>query len=199
MTDKLYPEHDPYTLEPRYSQHVAAMTSEDLHSKHDIAIQLAARDKRISELEKLCKSTAYTCPEGTKPELLPFENRIIRAGELAAVHAAPQILFGLRRLMIPPLAGRVSICDVRAGNLSLFAGCGKVDARLFWEEEREEKPIAFMNSVAPGHRVTLLVENHEVYDIDFSATFLGLGITRRPYTAPRVSGPYEDLPFDDGD
>lgn len=34
-----------------YSRHIAAMTSEDLHSKSAIAEQLGARDKRIAELE----------------------------------------------------------------------------------------------------------------------------------------------------
>ena len=48
---KLYPPHDPSTLEPHYCRHVEAMTAEGLHKKSDIAAQLAWRDRRIAELE----------------------------------------------------------------------------------------------------------------------------------------------------
>lgn len=36
-----YPGHNPMDLEPHYCEHISAMTSEGLHSKSDIAIQLA--------------------------------------------------------------------------------------------------------------------------------------------------------------
>jgi hypothetical protein len=53
MTDrKLYPPQRPWLLEPYYCRHVSAMTTEGLHSKADIAEQLAWRDKRIAELEQ---------------------------------------------------------------------------------------------------------------------------------------------------
>jgi hypothetical protein len=53
MSDnKKYPDLKPWDLEPYYCQHVSAMTSEGLHSKSDIAMQLAWRDKRIAELEE---------------------------------------------------------------------------------------------------------------------------------------------------
>lgn len=42
----------PWELEPHYSRHVSAMTTEGLHHKQDIAFQLALRDKRIAELEE---------------------------------------------------------------------------------------------------------------------------------------------------
>lgn len=45
------PERDLEKLEPHYSRHVTAMTSEDLRSKSAIAAELAARDRRIEELE----------------------------------------------------------------------------------------------------------------------------------------------------
>ena len=52
MTErKMYPPQRPWLLEPYYCQHVSAMTTEGLHSKADIAEQLAWRDKRIAELE----------------------------------------------------------------------------------------------------------------------------------------------------
>lgn len=41
----------PWELEPHYSRHVGAMTSEGLHEKADIAFQLALRDKQIAELQ----------------------------------------------------------------------------------------------------------------------------------------------------
>ncbi len=48
---KLYPPQDPSALEPHYSRHVSAMTTERLDGKAEIAEQLAWRDKRIAELE----------------------------------------------------------------------------------------------------------------------------------------------------
>lgn len=53
MTDPVYPERDPREFEPHYSKHVSAMTSEELHSKHDIAIQLAWRDQEIEHLRSV--------------------------------------------------------------------------------------------------------------------------------------------------
>lgn len=47
----IYPRHRLETLEPFYSQHVSAMTTEGLHHKGDIAEQLAWRDARIEQLE----------------------------------------------------------------------------------------------------------------------------------------------------
>ena len=40
----------PWNLEPYYSAHVSAMTSEGLHSKADIAAELAFRDKELAAL-----------------------------------------------------------------------------------------------------------------------------------------------------
>lgn len=47
-----YPDCAPWDLEPHYSRHVSAMTTEALHSKHDIAKQLALRDKLAAEAER---------------------------------------------------------------------------------------------------------------------------------------------------
>ena len=48
-------------LPPEYDKHVMAMTEERLHSKADIACELAYRDERIAELEALmaAKDKAY--------------------------------------------------------------------------------------------------------------------------------------------
>lgn len=54
MTDKQYAERDIMALDisgNHYSRHISAMTSEGLHSKSDIAAELAWRDARIAELE----------------------------------------------------------------------------------------------------------------------------------------------------
>lgn len=49
----IYPKHfKAWDLEPYYSRHIGAMTSEQLHDKADIAEQLAWRDQRIAELEE---------------------------------------------------------------------------------------------------------------------------------------------------
>lgn len=47
---KLYPDLNPWDLEPYFCRHMAAMTAEDLHSKADIARQLAWRDQCIATL-----------------------------------------------------------------------------------------------------------------------------------------------------
>jgi hypothetical protein len=52
----MYPDHRPWDLEPHYSKHVNSMTSEDLHSKSDIATQLAWRDQEIERLRFLVTS-----------------------------------------------------------------------------------------------------------------------------------------------
>jgi len=53
----MYPtDRAPWDLEPHYSNHVAAMTSESLHDKGDIALQLALRDHRVAELEATVKA-----------------------------------------------------------------------------------------------------------------------------------------------
>jgi len=46
-----YAKRDAIDLEPHYSKHVGAMTREALHSKADIAAELAWRDARIADLE----------------------------------------------------------------------------------------------------------------------------------------------------
>jgi hypothetical protein len=48
--EKEYPPCSPMALEPHYSRHVSAMTSEGLHSKSAIAEQLALRDQRLDDL-----------------------------------------------------------------------------------------------------------------------------------------------------
>jgi hypothetical protein len=57
MTDtKLYADRAPWKLEPHYSAHVAAMTSEGLHSKADIAAELAFRDKALEEVREAAEA-----------------------------------------------------------------------------------------------------------------------------------------------
>jgi hypothetical protein len=49
-TEKLYDHaHNLHTLEPYYSLHVSAMTTEALHSKSDIAAELAWRDRQLED------------------------------------------------------------------------------------------------------------------------------------------------------
>ncbi|GAA0517592.1 hypothetical protein GCM10009414_29010 [Tatumella terrea] len=54
MTNNQYAERDIMDLDisgNHYSRHISAMTREGLHSKSDIAAELAWRDARIAELE----------------------------------------------------------------------------------------------------------------------------------------------------
>jgi hypothetical protein len=62
-----YPRYsNPQELEPHYSRHVGAMTSEGLHEKADIAFQLALRDKRIAELERQLTELSHIEPKDTR-------------------------------------------------------------------------------------------------------------------------------------
>lgn len=49
MREPLYPKQDIEELGEWYIKHVEAMTAEGLHSKADIAAQLAWRDKALAE------------------------------------------------------------------------------------------------------------------------------------------------------
>ena len=49
---KLYAQRDYRALGDYYLKHIEAMTEEKLHSKADIAAELAIRDRKIKELEK---------------------------------------------------------------------------------------------------------------------------------------------------
>lgn len=51
MSEKQYGHDDARDYEPYFSRHLMAMTTEDLHSKGEIACELAYRDQRIAELE----------------------------------------------------------------------------------------------------------------------------------------------------
>lgn len=55
---RLYPDLRPWDLEPHYCRHISAMTTENLHNKADIAIQLAWRDLQIEWLTELVQSSA---------------------------------------------------------------------------------------------------------------------------------------------
>jgi FtsZ-binding cell division protein ZapB len=48
---KLYADRKPWDLEPYYSRHVSAMTTEQLHAKAAIAAELAFRDAEIERLK----------------------------------------------------------------------------------------------------------------------------------------------------
>ena len=50
----------PISLGAHYTKHVSAMTSEGLHEKSDIAIQLAHRDLCIEHLENDNRMLSYT-------------------------------------------------------------------------------------------------------------------------------------------
>jgi hypothetical protein len=60
QTIKQYAERDIEALGAFYMRHLEAMTAERLHSKSDIAAELAWRDKRIMELllEKAARQIA---------------------------------------------------------------------------------------------------------------------------------------------
>ena len=60
----MYPKMlQPWELEPYYCKHISAMTTEGLHSKHDIAKQLAWRDQRLEQARKLLFALKQTLPQ----------------------------------------------------------------------------------------------------------------------------------------
>jgi hypothetical protein len=74
MTVLVYPKHHPWDLEPHYTRHVSAMTSEALHSKADIAIQLAWRDQEIERLSFLAKGQEAPWTT-TQPDKIPVDDQ----------------------------------------------------------------------------------------------------------------------------
>lgn len=83
---RVYPDHRPWDVEPHFTKHVAAMTSEGLHSKHDIAVQLAWRDQEIERLTFQVKSATQQHEWVVTTERLPRDNQkvwIVVDGEVS--------------------------------------------------------------------------------------------------------------------
>ena len=69
MTEKLYGHRDPRIQDHTgdfYSKHVMAMTAEGLHSKSDIAMELAHRDILIDDLQHQLKGMDLVANIGRK-------------------------------------------------------------------------------------------------------------------------------------
>lgn len=84
--EKVYPDHRPWDVEPHYSKHISAMTSEELHSKRDIAIQLAWRDQEIERLAFQLKSALQQHEWVVATERMPHDNQkvwIVVDGEVS--------------------------------------------------------------------------------------------------------------------
>ncbi|NKF21563.1 hypothetical protein [Solimonas marina] len=58
MTEKLYAERDVIQQADHYFRHVMAMTAEGLHSKADVAAELAHRDIEIERLRAALEKIA---------------------------------------------------------------------------------------------------------------------------------------------
>lgn len=75
MNESLYAERDIIALGHFYTQHVEAMTSEDLRSKSDIAAELAYRDSVIAKLQKqLAKAIVLTTNDKKALKILCNDN-----------------------------------------------------------------------------------------------------------------------------
>jgi hypothetical protein len=94
----IYKARDIYTLDQLYTKHVSHMTSEGLHSKADIAGELAYRDSQIIQLERLNKIRTdilreireiYTGMDGFIAETAPesYQQRIIKLMYEQAIRA----------------------------------------------------------------------------------------------------------------
>ena len=55
MTEKLYGNRDPRKQGKFYTDHLMAMTTEDLYEKSDIAMELAHRDIELSKLKEVLR------------------------------------------------------------------------------------------------------------------------------------------------
>lgn len=78
----------PWELEPHYSRHVGAMTSEGLHDKQDIAFQLALRDQRISVLESQLSEAELCCGHDRLAALSRIIRRTLACGQLEKLEDA---------------------------------------------------------------------------------------------------------------
>lgn len=66
-----YAQRDPRRLEPYFSRHMDAMTSEDLHDKAAIAAELAFRDQQIAALQvRLARTLLKYAPDELSDEEL---------------------------------------------------------------------------------------------------------------------------------
>jgi len=61
MGELQYGHDDARDYEPYFSRHLMAMTAENLHSKGEIACELAYRDARIAELEAVAEAAVIVC------------------------------------------------------------------------------------------------------------------------------------------
>ena len=61
MKEKLYADRCPMELQPHFGRHMYAMTSEGLHDKADIALELAHRDAQIYALRNALSLIRQRC------------------------------------------------------------------------------------------------------------------------------------------
>jgi hypothetical protein len=73
-------------MEPEYSTHMLAMTAEDLHSKADIARELAYRDKQIAVLKMTLDRVLWAIDEACCEEMM--ESSIHTMGAVTMARAA---------------------------------------------------------------------------------------------------------------
>ncbi len=85
---KLYPDTNPWDVEPHYARHVGAMTRERLDSKADIAVQLAWRDQEIENLRTQLKDAR--CLQAELARVYREEHEQIAPLLAAAAKAEPQ-------------------------------------------------------------------------------------------------------------
>ena len=74
---KLYETRSIRELAPFYMQHVSAMTGEGLHSKSDIAAELAYRDMLINLLVGWLEHAQPYLPEEAKGDLAHFKQTFL--------------------------------------------------------------------------------------------------------------------------
>ena len=95
--ERLYSERDLYALGNDYIKHTQHMTSESLHSKSDIAAELAVRDIQIrqqaAEIERL-KSEAELFAKHTGLTLAAKDTLLRQALEALAKYTTPGVLGG---------------------------------------------------------------------------------------------------------
>lgn len=83
----MYPPLHPWDLEPHYAAHVAAMTSEGLHSKAAIAEQLAWRDQQLEALRRI---VARTLACGQLEKLEDARDYLVCHAERAGIRRSKQ-------------------------------------------------------------------------------------------------------------
>jgi len=161
----MYPNLEPWDLEPHYCAHIGAMTTEGLHSKAAIAEQLAWRDQTIEQLRRdLANAIAVNSgrtycrdsPGVLKARVVELERELADAKQARQTFATDLVALADGKPVVTMLAAHVeqNLAEARAiGELERAV----VNAALVWNNEPEDSVgAAIMLTGAVGELMEML-------------------------------------------